>query len=292
MNILVLGGTRFFGKCAVKHMLVEGYQVTLVTRGQLQDEFGDKVKRITVDRTDQVALDKALGNKKYDVVFDNICYTPDDARAFLDLMKDRIGKYIVTSSLAVYSKGENLDEEVFDPYTYPIQGGKQEELSYAEGKRLVEAVVYQEYKVPAVVLRFPIVIGENDYTKRLTFYVKHTTEGITFLPSDYEEKMSFITEEEAGQIICKLIESNFVGPLNVASLGDITVKEVIEIIEELSGKTALIDSESKNIAPYSKFGGVTLNIDRAKKIGDYFVDIKEAFTEVIQYELDVCARDI
>lgn len=44
MKILVLGGTRFFGRRLV-HMLIEdGHDVTIATRGLAQDDFGSSVK--------------------------------------------------------------------------------------------------------------------------------------------------------------------------------------------------------------------------------------------------------
>lgn len=46
MNILVIGGTRFFGIHMVNELLTAGYDVTIATRGKASDSFGDKVKRI------------------------------------------------------------------------------------------------------------------------------------------------------------------------------------------------------------------------------------------------------
>lgn len=41
MNILMLGGTRFFGIHTVKALLSKGHAVTIATRGITKDEFGD-----------------------------------------------------------------------------------------------------------------------------------------------------------------------------------------------------------------------------------------------------------
>lgn len=51
MNILVIGGTRFFGIHMVNELLTAGYDVTIATRGKASDSFGDKVKRIFLERT-------------------------------------------------------------------------------------------------------------------------------------------------------------------------------------------------------------------------------------------------
>ena len=43
MNILVIGGTRFFGIHMVNELLTAGHDVTIATRGKASDSFGDKV---------------------------------------------------------------------------------------------------------------------------------------------------------------------------------------------------------------------------------------------------------
>lgn len=43
MNILVIGGTRFFGIHMVNELLTAGHDVTIATRGKVSDSFGDKV---------------------------------------------------------------------------------------------------------------------------------------------------------------------------------------------------------------------------------------------------------
>lgn len=50
-NILILGGTRFFGKRLVRLLLDEGFKVTIATRGNTSDEFGDQVERIQLTAT-------------------------------------------------------------------------------------------------------------------------------------------------------------------------------------------------------------------------------------------------
>ncbi len=75
-NVLVLGGTRFFGKNLVELLLQQGHEVTLLTRGQTTDPFGEQIHRLIADRTDEQALQQAVGDQSYDVVYDNICYTP------------------------------------------------------------------------------------------------------------------------------------------------------------------------------------------------------------------------
>ena len=51
MKILVIGGTRFFGIHMVNELLANGYEITIATRGKSSDEYGDRVKRLVIERT-------------------------------------------------------------------------------------------------------------------------------------------------------------------------------------------------------------------------------------------------
>lgn len=80
MNILVIGGTRFFGIHMVNELLTAGHDVTIATRGKASDSFGDKVKRIFLERTKEESVREALSGTHYDVVIDKIAYCSNDIK--------------------------------------------------------------------------------------------------------------------------------------------------------------------------------------------------------------------
>ncbi len=80
VNILVIGGTRFFGIHMVNELLIAGYDVTIATRGKASDSFGDKVKRIFLERTKEESVREALSGTHYDVVIDKIAYCSNDIK--------------------------------------------------------------------------------------------------------------------------------------------------------------------------------------------------------------------
>ena len=69
MNILVLGGTRFFGVHMVNALLENGHDVTIATRGKASDYFGDKVRRIILDRSN---IDSMKAKKRIIWIDDDI----------------------------------------------------------------------------------------------------------------------------------------------------------------------------------------------------------------------------
>ena len=74
MNILVIGGTRFFGIHMVNELLAAGHEVTIATRGLASDSFDDRVKRIVLDHSKPESVRQALAGIHFDVVIDKIAY--------------------------------------------------------------------------------------------------------------------------------------------------------------------------------------------------------------------------
>ena len=78
-SALILGGTQFVGKRLVQLLIDEGVNVTIATRGQTPDSFGNRVSRIIIDREDSHSINQAFSGKKWDVVYDQTCYSPQEA---------------------------------------------------------------------------------------------------------------------------------------------------------------------------------------------------------------------
>ena len=144
-TILVLGGTRFFGKKLVERLLESGHDVTIATRGQAGNPFDERVTHLQFDRTDAAAFEAAVQGKSWDIVYDNICYSPNDAREAVRILEGKAGKLVFTSSLATYDPRASIrTEEDFNPHIHEIREGNTADFSYGEGKRQVEAVYYQQ----------------------------------------------------------------------------------------------------------------------------------------------------
>ncbi|MDK8181981.1 NAD-dependent epimerase/dehydratase family protein [Paenibacillus sp. UMB4589-SE434] len=244
-KVLVLGGTRFFGKKLVQLLLEDGTDVTLVTRGQTVDTFGDQVKRLQLDRTDQAALAAAVGESEWDVVYDNICFFPQDALSACEIFAGKVKRYIFTSTMAVYEFGDQMHpEDDFNPYTYPIPVKLPTEPSYAEGKQLAEAVLFQQAPFPVCAVRFPIVLGTDDYTERLLFHIERVQQGLPIGIPNLDAVMGFITSDEAARFLFWLKNQHFEGPVNARSDGELSIGQIMKLIEAEVGTKALIEKPS------------------------------------------------
>ena len=277
-KVLVLGGTRFFGRKLVELLLADGHDVTIVTRGRLANPFGDKVKHLIVDRRDTEAFSKAVEGEYYDIVYDNICYSPNEAKAFCDIFNGKMGKLVFTSTLSTYAADGNAKSEAdFDPYTYSIQMGDTEAFTYSEGKRQAEAVFFKYATSPVVAVRFPIVMGIDDYTKRLHFHVKHVVneEAIGFLNMDAE--MSFILAEEAGQFLKWAGLTDVEGPFNATAQGTVSLKDLIALVEKATSKQAkIVLVENDEIrSPYAVPASWYMTTEQAEQAGFVFSKLND-----------------
>lgn len=244
-KVLVFGGTRFFGKKLVTKLLAEGNDVTIATRGNLPHSFGENVEHIIVDRTNEEMLEKVFHQTEWDVIYDNICYSPNEALAACHVFNGKVKKYVFTSTMSTYDVtfGANLKEEQFTPYDYPILFGNRTDFSYGEGKRLAEAVFFKYASFPVVAVRFPIVLGEDDYTKRLHFHIEQVVKGELTQFVDLDASMSFISSDDAAHFLKMVGFSSVHGPINATSTGTYTMGELMNLIELAVGKKAKITLE-------------------------------------------------
>lgn len=286
MKILVLGGTRFFGRLLIEKLLEQGHRVTIATRGKTLDPFGERVNRSVVDRFSEVSMSQAFRETQWDAIYDQICYTPNDAKIACDVFAGKTLHYIFTSSMAVYDafKEEPFLESDFEPYAYPlVENSEREAFSYSEGKRAAEAYFFQKAAFPVTAVRFPIVMGEEDYTERLTFHIERIKEGKAFYIPNEASKMSYISAEEAGDFLAWLAESQLMGPVNACSDGVISIKDMIALIERIVGKEAVLAADKRaEQSPYGYAGTKMMSTEKAKKAGYAFRNLHDWLPSLIE----------
>ncbi|EAD5717876.1 TPA: SDR family oxidoreductase [Listeria innocua] len=277
MKILVFGGTRFFGKKLVERLVSAGHDVTIGTRGKTKDDFGDSVKHVVLDRESRDALFQ-LAKEEWDVIYDNICFSPREALYAVDAFKGKVKRYIYTSSLSVYSqKGRALVEDDFNPKHYEIVIGDKDDFDYGEGKRLAEAVFFQKASFPVVAVRFPIVLGLDDYTKRLHFHLEHIKNHEEIGISNAQAEISFITSDEAAHFLEWVgVDSDLTGPINASSNGTYPLNAFIKMLEAKTGEVALVEEVTDDVddSPFSINKTYYMDNAKATEAGFTFEDIK------------------
>ena len=286
MKVLVLGGTRFFGVHMVNDLIEKGHEVTIATRGQTPDDFGDSVMRIRLDRTDEDSIKAMISDTHYDVIIDKIAYCSNDVRKLLD--NADCDKYIYMSSTAVYDPlHPDTKEDDFDGNSGELIWCDRPDFSYDVVKRHAEYALWQKYSDKKfVAVRYPFVIGKDDYTKRLYFYVEHVLKQMPMKIDNLDNKMSFIRSDEAGKFISFLVDKDFTGAVNGCSHGTVSIREILDYLKNEIGMSAVL-SEDGDPAPYNGTPEYSINTDKAESLGFKFTDINDWIFGLIDYYIDV-----
>lgn len=282
MKILVLGGTRYFGIAMVWELIKQGHEVTIATRQKTEDNFGDAVNRIQVERTDLYQMKQAFKGIYFDVVYDKIAYCSNEVKSAMDTIN--CGKYICMSSTSVYEpKTLDTKEEDFDAVSKELIWCNRMDFPYAEVKRQAECALWQKYGDKNwIAVRYPFVLGEDDYTERLLFYVEHVKKSIPMHIDNLDAQMGFIRSDEAGRFMAFLADKNFRGAINGSAKGTISLREIIAYVEEKTGQKAVID-KSGDDAPYNGEPAYSINTDKAEALGFRFANLKDWIYDLMDY---------
>ena len=280
MRILVIGGTLFFGIDLVKQLLEDGHDVTLATRGNNDDVFAGQVEFIRFDRHDVDNID--IRGRYFDVVIDKIACSSNDMRNFFEHIE--CDKYILMSTAGVYKEQHlMLKETDFNPTTEKLIWLNRADTDYHEAKRQTEIALFQEYiKYNPIAVRYPVVFGEKDYTRRLEFFVRCIKNDIPMFVNNMDVQMPFISSQDAGKFMSTLVYSDYVGAVNGASVDTISIRQIISYIELKTHKKAVfsVDGEQSalnNTLEYS------LDTSIACKLGYQFKKVNDWMPQLIDY---------
>ena len=289
MDVLVFGGTRYFGVHLVNELIKKGYHVTIATRGMTPDSFGTSVERIHVDRYDTNQLKDIFKDKEFDIVYDNLAYSSQDIETLFNSL--HCHRYILTSSNAVYPFQLNTKEDDFIAAHHVLKMGVRSSFSYDEGKRQAESAIVQLHPQQKTTrVRFPVVLGRDDYTKRLYFYVEHIFKGVPMYIDEFTTSFNFISSPDAGAFLAYLSDKDIFEAINACSPQSITLQEIFDYIEDHTGKKAIITSDGDK-APFNDIQSHSLNVKKAQDIGFHFTPLSDWLFPLIDFYICQVSKD-
>jgi nucleoside-diphosphate-sugar epimerase len=299
-KILVLGGTSFIGLALVRRLIETGADVTIATRGLSRDPFRNLVTRRKIDRSDPAGLKRLARSNRWDVVYDQICYSAEDAAVACDAFRGNAGRYIYTSSVVVYEPADNLVENDFDPCSHPVSSKREwsalsEHRRYPEGKKNAEAVFFRQDGVPVVAVRFPNVLGAHDPSRRLDWHIDCVNRKVPIFVPDATVRQSLIWSEDAARFLEWIGSQAHCGPINAASREALSIGELVALVAERL-KTAEVYATSRTEDNHSPFGfrnNFTIRADLAERLGFRFTGLGSWLPSLIdeQFASPMRARD-
>jgi nucleoside-diphosphate-sugar epimerase len=153
-SILFIGGTGVISAAAAERAVALGHRLTILNRGRSTRPVPEGAEILTADVRDASAVGAALAGREFDAVADFITYTPDHAKASLDLFSGRTGQYVFISSASAYQK---------PPTRLPIHEStplKNPFWQYSRDKIACEELFYEAYREQD----FPLTVVRPSHT--------------------------------------------------------------------------------------------------------------------------------
>jgi len=190
-NVLVLGGTGFFGPVIVDELLAQGHAVTLFNRGKSNPHLFPNLPRIIGDRetADGAGLVNLVADKqRWDWVVDT---WQGSSKAVIDtatLLADRTEQYQYVSTVSVYDKWDKIGIDENEPLN-PLPSEREEIISpnrYALRKTFAELALREIMPNRSVCFRSHGMRGHRTTAPRHEPYwqVKVARGGDLVVPAD------------------------------------------------------------------------------------------------------------
>ncbi len=133
-----------------------------------------------------------------------------------------------------------------------------------------------------IIVRYPFAIGMDDYTKRLRFYVEHTIKEIPMFIDNIDYQMGYIRSDEAGKFLAYLVDQDFTGAVNGSSDGTVSLKEILQYVEQRTGRTASLSASGEE-ASYNGEPEYSINTEVAEGLGFRFSVLKDWIYDLLDY---------
>jgi nucleoside-diphosphate-sugar epimerase len=275
MRILILGGTKFFGKAFATTCSRKGHDVTVFSRS-LPADLPEKIKQIKGNRADL----SPLKNTKWDFVLDNICYIPAEMKEAIKIFSGNVKHYVFLSTgdvhLTVLGAASPFSESI--AHKLPPRKGKID--AYGKGKYEAEKLLIKS-ALPYSIARFPVVIGKGDPKDRLAVYLRQIMrEGIVILPEGGKYRRRFIYIKDTTSALTKIMANRQKALGKIFHFGDkaVTLKHFINLCFKYCGRKPLtidipaarLKKQGYNFAkdnPYFNSFDYVLSIRNAKLLG-------------------------
>jgi nucleoside-diphosphate-sugar epimerase len=286
LEVLVIGGNRYVGKRLLARLLAAGHRVTVLNRGSSPPPAG--VEHLRADRDDEGSLTGALGSRSFDVVVDQVCYTPRQAAIAHRVFSGRTRRYVMTSTVEVYEYEDSpalVREEAVDPATVPVDlelpwdDPAFLETHYGEGKRQAEAVFAAGCAaLPYAAVRVAHVLGgEDDFTGRLAHYAERIRTGEPIAVPAVNRPATYVYVEEIARFLAWAAGEDFTGPVNAASSGALSTEELCVAVTAHvpGGRAEFRPVEVGEVSPFSFRRSYGMDNTRAVRLGFTFGEARQ-----------------
>lgn len=280
MDVLIIGGTRFLGKCIVHNLVSHHYSVTSVNLDEKASlHLPPGVESIFCNRKDHTKLKAVLAGKHFDAVLDIVSAPtlPEDIGVVLDAVGSQLQRYVFCSSSTVYKKPLTIFPTSED---HPLDSGTTE---YTKTKLKCEDFLREQYQrrgLPVTIIRPRHIYGPDNYTYREGFFFDRLLRdrpilipgnGSTLIQFGYVEdvadafRLALVSEKAAGQAY------------TITGRECLTLDTFVDLLGCVTGKTVKkVYFDPKLLTEFKEPGWYFGESERASEDGHVCYDISKA----------------
>ncbi|NLO91269.1 MAG: NAD-dependent epimerase/dehydratase family protein [Elusimicrobia bacterium] len=260
MKLLILGGTRFFGRELALRRAAAGDQVTVFSRRCPCEDLPRAIRQIPGDRKSASDM-AALSGERWDAVVDNICFSEEDVLLGMETAGLRAGLWIMVSTGDVHLAVKGAKSPFTEDQCARLTELPQDQADpYGFGKLRAEKALLSKFRgegFPAVIARFPIVIGPRDPKLRAYSYWLRMADGHpVIVPDGGAAYRRYIWSSDAARALETLMlfpEKSVGETFHFGESAPLALSEWLDISAALSGvvvQAADISSEYLSAAGY------------------------------------------
>ena len=289
----MLGGNGFVGRAVVDDALAQGAEVASFSRGKSGTALPPGVTQLVGDR--ETGDYDALRTGEWDAVVDLSGFQSKQVDETIDVLGDRVGRYVFISSHAVYVRDLPAGTDETAPRRPAMRAADVlTNETYGPCKVACEDDVVERYGDRATIVRPGRVTGPGDSSGTALYWVRRGARGgRVALPTKPEAPLQLVDSRDMARLVVQLITDERSGAYNAIG-PDSTISELITTAADLSGTTVDIvpipfDSVPPRfplIDPESEWGERRRNPTKARTAGMPVTPLRQTVADVLTWDHD------
>ncbi|RZU19211.1 nucleoside-diphosphate-sugar epimerase [Kribbella rubisoli] len=299
MQILVLGGNGFVGRAIVEDALAHGAEVASFSRGKSGSPLPAQVTELIGDR--ETGDYDALRTGEWDAVVDLSGFRSRDVDQAMDVLGDRVGRYVFVSSHAVYVRDLPAGTDETAPRREPMRDADVlTNDTYGPCKVACEDDVLERYGDRATIIRPGRVTGPGDSSGTALYWIRRGARGgRVALPTKPEAPLQLIDSRDVARLVVQLITDQRAGAFNAIG-PDSTIAELIESAAELAhSKVDIVPIPFDAVPPRfplmdpeAEWGERRRNPAKARAAGMSITPLRQTVQDVLAWDRDRGAPEL
>ena len=249
MKVVIVGDTGFIGKNIYQNLINNSkYEIVGISTNQvnlLENNSSHILSEIIPSNSVVimcVGIKKQLGDN-LEIFRDNLSIIKNFSEA---MIKNKPAKILFISSTSVYGEDVVYDHSISEET--PVQPRTYYGIAKYTAERILKKVC-RDNQLHLMILRPPLVYGKDDVSMGYGptgFTYKYVNGEKIILWGNGSEYREFIYIDDVGKIICRLINNNFSGTLNLVSGKSYTYEDVLNKLKKITNSHTNIESRERS----------------------------------------------